>query len=547
MSYFSRLKDKIKKIPIHIWILAAIVLVGIFLRTYNFHDWMRFSRDQSRDAFIISNVIEGKEKLPLLGPLAGGTEFYLGPAYYYFSFVSAKMFGNYPDKMAYPSLFFSILAIPLMYFFLKEYFSRKNTLMLTVIMSVSYFCVLNSRFSSNPNLAPFFVLLFLYALLKMLGSGEKILWRWPVLVGLALGIGVQIHTTLLAIMPIVSLVMFFYLLKKMGWGKIYPSLILVVAIALAMNASQVVHEFNTGAKNTKAFFEGVEDQKKSKSSTLKKIGTLLVCQAKTNAHIVASIKEAPECSDKMNFDLKKGSKELYPEEENKYIRKTIFILNFSFVIIFFISGYGLLWYYLKKEKDPRKQNFLRIIALYNAVSLLILLPVVDFISINYFIIIFFVPFIFLGLLFQLFSNKLNNYGKIIGIVLAIILVALSLGRNIKEADIYERGLNNNKNNSDLRIAEEISAYLIGNSSAEKIYFSGEKEYLERYAQPVKYIASRSGKEVIPVDINDVDEDVDEEYFFYIKNHSLKTSGSIRGYERMNSEMFYMIDIYILKK
>ena len=110
----SNLKELFKKNKKTVIILSVIVLAGIFFRTYEFHDWLRFSRDQVRDVSLIGNALEGKEHLPLLGPNAGTTKFRLGPIYYQFSYMSEKIFGNYPDKMAYPSVFFSILSIPLL-------------------------------------------------------------------------------------------------------------------------------------------------------------------------------------------------------------------------------------------------------------------------------------------------------------------------------------------------------------------------------------------------------------------------------------------------
>ncbi len=131
-------------------IFFLILIVGIFLRTYQFHAWMRFSVDQARDAGIVSAALENKEPLPLLGPKAGTTTFKLGSIYYYFSYISAKLFGNYPDKMAYPSLLSAILAIPLMFFLMKKYFQEKFALAIIAVMSFSYLLVISSRFSSNP-------------------------------------------------------------------------------------------------------------------------------------------------------------------------------------------------------------------------------------------------------------------------------------------------------------------------------------------------------------------------------------------------------------
>lgn len=62
--------EKIKKVPRYWWILAAIIIVGTFLRSYQHHDWLRFNADQGRDAQIVSDAVDGRAPWPLLGPKA---------------------------------------------------------------------------------------------------------------------------------------------------------------------------------------------------------------------------------------------------------------------------------------------------------------------------------------------------------------------------------------------------------------------------------------------------------------------------------------------
>ena len=107
--------SRIRAVPKYFWVLLAIMIVGVFCRTYQFHDWLRFSPDEARDATYISDAITGKAPLPALGPQAGNTQFYLGPLYYQAEYVSALVFGNAPDKIAYFDLIFSILSIPMLF------------------------------------------------------------------------------------------------------------------------------------------------------------------------------------------------------------------------------------------------------------------------------------------------------------------------------------------------------------------------------------------------------------------------------------------------
>ncbi|MDR3558972.1 MAG: hypothetical protein P4L62_01415 [Candidatus Pacebacteria bacterium] len=120
------MKKIFQKIPRSALILTVIVLVGVFLRAYNFHAWLDFENDQVRDANLVRSVLQGKALWPLLGPDMTGSGrshnsglFYVGPAYYYFEIISAKIFGASPAAEAYPNLLFAILSIPLFYLFLS--------------------------------------------------------------------------------------------------------------------------------------------------------------------------------------------------------------------------------------------------------------------------------------------------------------------------------------------------------------------------------------------------------------------------------------------
>lgn len=109
-------------------IFVLILAMGLFLRTYKFHDWLYFSSDQVRDANLVSSYLKGDSLLPLLGPtMRKSTDskaelFHLGPIYYHFQILSAKIFGNYPDKLAYPDLLFFFWCYNFILFFSQKVF-----------------------------------------------------------------------------------------------------------------------------------------------------------------------------------------------------------------------------------------------------------------------------------------------------------------------------------------------------------------------------------------------------------------------------------------
>jgi 4-amino-4-deoxy-L-arabinose transferase-like glycosyltransferase len=521
-------------------LLASIILVGIFLRTYKFHDWLRFSHDQARDAWILSSALKGKHSLPLLGPNAGTTAFQLGPVYYYFSYASEKIFGNYPDKMAYPSVLFSILSIPLFFFFMREFFSRKIALTMTAIMSVSYFLVINSRFSSNPNLISFFVLLFLFAFLKILDSKEKRYILWSILAGIGLGVGIQLHTTLLIAMPVVAFSIFAYLYKKKA-ANIWKSLFIILASFLIINTSQIYHEIKSGGDNSKLFLRGLGSTSGNENIGYgNKLFLITACQMQANTHIISSFQNDDKCS------------AIFHVPSEKTANKGIYYFGMGATVLFSMLGYFLLWKRFRKEKEAQKKNFLGLVILFNAVSFLILVPIAKIIYVGYFINLFFIPFILLGLMIEILQEKYGKAGNKIAMITVIFLVACSLARDGAKAQSYMKGLENNAENSTLSEVESMTRYIFSNTDgASKIYFSGQDELLGRFYYPVEYFTREAGIKIEKVSQESLGSGKINpgETVYYIEDNNLGRTdpGQTRGgLEIISSKKFVNQTIFVLK-
>ena len=69
----KNIKEKIQKISKSVWILLAIILLGAFLRSYNFQSWLDFGSDQVNDATRVGAVVEGKAPWPAYGPDMGNS------------------------------------------------------------------------------------------------------------------------------------------------------------------------------------------------------------------------------------------------------------------------------------------------------------------------------------------------------------------------------------------------------------------------------------------------------------------------------------------
>lgn len=241
-----------------VWLgLALIIVLGFFLRSYHFADWLHFELDQARDARVIDAALEGGPgELPLLGPKAGGTFLRLGPAFYYLQYAGALVFGTSPAGMAAIVLVASVASIAVFFFLIRRLFPDWLALFLTLGFSVSEYFVMYGRFSWNPNMLPFFVLLGMYALLRSVGGGGRHPGRWFLISAFAFGIATQLH--FLAFLAVPAFVGIFLILRRPRfrfriWGAAF-------AIIGVLYFPMILNELATGGANTREFFGAITEK-----------------------------------------------------------------------------------------------------------------------------------------------------------------------------------------------------------------------------------------------------------------------------------------------
>lgn len=484
--------NKIKSTPRYIWILLGIILIGIFLRTYHFRDWLVFNPDQARDAMIIQGALVDSSKIPLLGPEAGNTRFSLGPIFYYFEFVSAKIFGNNPEAMAYPDLIFSIGTILLFFYFAKKYFSRNISLSLAAILSISFFAVRYSRFAMNTNSIPFFTLLFLFGLLEMLDPKNKKAILGPMLAGIALGVGVQLHALLLIVMPLTALIVLGILIKRKIFA--WRSLAIVILAVLILNAGQILYDIQNSGLNSHLFISSV-GKSSGKNTIFRNLGMDAAYQIQANAHMISSLGDQNDARFIKIFNRILKDKNPYATAGSKVAP----LLGMALSLIFSAGGYFFLGYFFRREKDPKRKNFLLLISLYAGLMFFIMLPIIQEASLRYFIIILFLPFIFLGLWMQFMLERDWKKGTVFSIVAAIFLLIANLATIKAAAAQYQAKATNSVDNATLGEIEPMLGYMLDESnSSPKIYLAGKNLYLIRFYKPLAYLAGKEGVEIVRI-------------------------------------------------
>lgn len=357
--------------------LAIVMAASFAVRFYNFNDWLFFKMDQARDANLISKIYEGGPgELPLLGPKAGGTFLRLGPVFYYFQYLSTEIFqSTNPEVFAYPDLLFSILAIPLFFFFLRKYFSLKLSMVLTILFSFSFLAVEYSRFAWNPNSLPFFNLLFFYALLEIFDSQKRKKILWAVIAGLSFAISTQLHFLSLVTLPFITL--FFFAVKwktikeKINWKMALIFLGIVVLFYVPMIFSELITKFD----NVHQFFSSIGLKSSDDHSLPKKI-----------------IRDAYYFG-YYYLIIWTGS----VGKRNLLIFASQFAIGLSLAANLFL---------LRKEKDEGKKNFLWLSFLWFVIYSITYIPIAYSIRPRFFLPMLELPFIFLGYAACLISGNI---------------------------------------------------------------------------------------------------------------------------------------------
>lgn len=178
--------------------LAAILLTGAFLRLWRIREYMTFLGDEGRDVLIVKRMIVDHD-ITFLGPTASVGGFFLGPIYYYFITPFLWAFNLDPVGPAVMVALFGIATIGLVYIAGKHFYSTTAALVASSLFAVSPVVIAYSRSSWNPNIVPFFSLLFVYSLSKAVETHKK---KWYFIAGSCIGIGLQLHYLFTFLIPV---------------------------------------------------------------------------------------------------------------------------------------------------------------------------------------------------------------------------------------------------------------------------------------------------------------------------------------------------------
>lgn len=185
-------------------IASLIILTAAFLRFYRISDYMTFLGDEGRDVLIAKGILEGH--FTLLGPRSSAADFFYGPIYYYIITPFLWLFRLDPVGPAVLVALIGIATVYLTYKVTKEFFGFKAAAVASILYAVSPLVISYSRSSWNPNPLPFFSILILYLSYKAVESAT---WKKFFVIGILIGIALQLHYLALFIAVVVGAFLFF--------------------------------------------------------------------------------------------------------------------------------------------------------------------------------------------------------------------------------------------------------------------------------------------------------------------------------------------------
>lgn len=419
------MKDKVVelsgKYKLHL-LLILIFLLGAYLRTYHFNDFLHFELDQSRDAKVIDLAIdEGIGNLPLQGPKAAGSFLRLGPIFYYFQYLSALIFGDTPPGMVAISFFFSCLTIPLIYFFLRRYLKSNVSLLLTLFFSTSLFFIMYSRFGWNPNNLPFFVLLSLFGLLKATDSEEKRKGLWLLVAAIGLSVSTQLHFLAFMAVPVISAAYLLIKRPKISVRYWLGALLIIFIFYLP----PIVNDLKTGGDNIKEFQKALTKKSTDEHTLIEKavrdytdnsLGYFLLVTSREKA-------ELPKLR-----QLSGTSFDILCDQDCRNN------LPWGALALFFMSSGILLLLFRNyqefKKKSSARKDFLMLNLIWLIVASGLFFPIAYDIAPRFFLLVSGLPFVFLGLIFELLMEKTGKRMAWIIIIGLSFLILLSDGLSI---------------------------------------------------------------------------------------------------------------------
>ncbi|MFZ1720691.1 MAG: hypothetical protein WAU28_05125, partial [Candidatus Moraniibacteriota bacterium] len=201
----------------------------------------------------------------------------------------------------------------------------------------------------------------------------------------------------------------------------------------------------------------------------------------------------------MLSSLGSGDKCDLPGLESR-IRKKGFVFTLGriavgvFGAVFTLGGWILFFSSLREETNLKRKRAMAVTGAYALIIFATLLSVASGISIRYFIVVEFMPFLLLGFWIRFFQKNMPRIFSSRGVSGVILLfVGLNLWTITDAVSAYREGRASTDNVAVYGEVEVMSRYILGQSaSSRQVFLAGKSAYLSRYGKPLEYFAKQEG-------------------------------------------------------
>jgi GT2 family glycosyltransferase len=185
--------------------LLGILALGTFLRFYLLQQNMIFNGEMGYDYMTIQNFVE-KHQIPLIGPRTSHEWFFIGPLFYWIFGLLLPLFHYNVAVGAYFFAVVGVASIPVCYFVIKSLFGQKPAIISSFLISFSPLWVALARDARFNAMTAVLFFPFYYLLVKSIKDKGKSLF----LLGLALGIMFSFFPSPILLLPGTIVAIFLY-------------------------------------------------------------------------------------------------------------------------------------------------------------------------------------------------------------------------------------------------------------------------------------------------------------------------------------------------
>lgn len=170
-------------------LVLGILLLSMYLRLYRIDEYLTFLGDEGRDVLRVKQMLVEGDFI-FLGPTASVGGFFLGPFYYYLMAPFLWLWQYDPVGPAVMVALFGVATVFLVYFIGSKFFHPVVGLVASLLYGLSPITIAYSRSSWNPNVLPFFTLIYIY-LLWVVSTDKRRFYY--LLIGVTAGVAIQLH------------------------------------------------------------------------------------------------------------------------------------------------------------------------------------------------------------------------------------------------------------------------------------------------------------------------------------------------------------------